>query len=509
MSDRATSLLEAREVANSFGPVRALKSATIEVAPGEVHALLGANGAGKSTLVKVLSGVIRPDSGSIAVNGSEVRVQSPAQAGRVGLAPVFQDPALVPDLTVAQNLRLTRAPVDEVRERFREMDLELDFSALVAEVPLPMLRMLDLARALARDPQLLVLDEITAALPSDLAERVYEVMRAWREQGRSVLFITHRLAEVIAICDRATVLRDGSDVGTLIPEKGGEEKIVGYMLGPEVGAAEARAAESNADGAGADERERILAPAGRDGAALEVRDLGIGAIRGVSFSLRPGEILGVAALEGQGQDDLFAALAGERKPDTGEIVVSGRPLQARHPFDAIRAGLVFIPADRLHALLPQRSVRENIASPRYNRILRWGPINMADERRRVRAAIDALQIDTRAARQVRRLSGGNQQKVTIARWLASGFQTLLCFDPTRGIDVGTKRQVYDLLRRLAGEGAAVLFFSSELTEFPFVCDRVVSLFDGRITAEIPGAAADEATLLHSMHGLVDTTEPAT
>jgi ribose transport system ATP-binding protein len=196
-------------------------------------------------------------------------------------------------------------------------------------------------------------------------------------------------------------------------------------------------------------------------------------------------------------------LSGEATPTSGSIRARGRELRARHPYDAIRAGVVLVPADRLRALLPQRSVRENIASPRYNRLRRWGAINMRDEGRRVRDAVDALQIDVRAGRQVQRLSGGNQQKVTIARWLASGFLTMLCFDPTRGIDVGTKRQVYALLRRLADDGSAVLFFSSELTEFPLVCDRVLTLFGGRITADLLGAAADEATLLRAMHGLVE------
>jgi ribose transport system ATP-binding protein len=188
--------------------------------------------------------------------------------------------------------------------------------------------------------------------------------------------------------------------------------------------------------------------------------------------------------------------------------VGGRGLSPRHPYDAIRRGVVLVPADRLLALLPQRSVRENIAAPRYNSLRRWGPIDLRAESRRVREAIDRLQIDTRAQRQVRRLSGGNQQKVTIARWLASGFQTLLCFDPTRGIDIGTKRQVYSLLRELASEGAAILFFSSELAEFPLVCDRVVTLYGGRLTAELQGPAADEASLLRAMHGLVDESEAA-
>jgi ribose transport system ATP-binding protein len=310
-----------------------------------------------------------------------------------------------------------------------------------------------------------------------------------------VLFITHRLKEVIASCDRATILRDGGAVATMVPQEGGEERIVEYMLGPEAARAAASAAEQDADAAS---RVRPSRPT-----TLEVDALAVGQIRAASFALAAGEVLGIAALEGQGQDDLFAVLSGERPADAGEVRVNGKPLKARHPYDAIRAGVVLVPADRLQALLPQRSVRENIAAPRYNRLARWGAINVRDETRRVREAVDALQIDVRAGRQVRRLSGGNQQKVTIARWLASGFATMLCFDPTRGIDVGTKRQIYALLRRLADEGAAVLFFSSELAEFPLVCDRVLTLFGGEITAEVPGPAADEATLLRAMHGLVE------
>src|SRR5205807_3044538 len=275
-----------------YGRVVALRSATLSVEPGEVHALLGANGGGKSTRVKVLTGVGRQDGGTIRVGGSEVQVASPAAAARIGLAPVFQDPALVPDLTVAQNLRLTHASVDAVRERMRAMELDVDLSEQAGDVPLPMLRMLDLARALTRDPQLLLLDAITAALPSDLAERVFAVMRDWRERGRPVLFITHRLAEVIASCDRATVLRDGHAVGTLEPQKGGEERIVEYMLGPEAAKAEARAAELEETEAAPPPRERVAAGAG-DRPALEVVDLRVGAVDGVSFALRPGEVLGV------------------------------------------------------------------------------------------------------------------------------------------------------------------------------------------------------------------------
>ena len=502
MSEPEAPLLEVRDVAKKYGPVVALRAANLSVAQGEIHALLGANGAGKSTLVKCLTGVVRPDSGAIAMSAAPVRPRSPERAARLGLAPVFQDPALVSDLSVAQNLRLTRTSGDAVKTQLAQMEIAVDFKELAGDLPLPVLRMLDLARALTRDPQLLILDEITAALPSDLADRVFAVMRQRREQGRSVLFITHRLAEVIATCDRATVFRDGADVGTMIPREGGEARIVEMMLGPEAARAEVAAAELS------EEEVPAAAKAGRPAAVaaepvLVLDDVRAGGVQGVSFELRPAEVLGLAALEGQGQDDLFEALSGQRKLDGGEIRVRGQSFRARHPYDAIRRGLVLVPADRLQALLPQRSVSENIAAPRYSSPRRWGPIPMREERKRVRGAVDALDIDLRAGRQVRRLSGGNQQKVTIARWLASGFAVLLCNDPTRGIDVGTKRQVYGLLRELADRGAAILFFSSELTEFPLVCDRVLTLYGGRITAELPGPAADEASLLQAMHGLVE------
>jgi ribose transport system ATP-binding protein len=477
----------------------ALKSADLVVEPGEIHALLGANGAGKSTLVKILTGVIRHDSGTIQVNGQDVRIGSPASARKVGFAPVFQDPALLPDLTVAQNMRLTRTPITGVREWLERMELTVDLTEMTVDLPLPTLRMLDLARALASDPQLLMLDEITAALPSDLAEKVFTVMREWRDRGRSVLFISHRLAEVTALCDRASVLRDGRTVGTLVPKPGEEEKIVELMLGE----SRTKLAQEIESAVGESETPAVEVAATSGETQLEVRNLVVGDDpNGVSFSLRAGEILGVAALEGQGQDRLFDYLAGERKPSGGgEMLVGGKPFRPRHPFEAIRSGVVLVPADRILALLPQRPIRENIAAPLYNRISRWGPINRGDENRRVQNAIERLSIDTRAQRQARRLSGGNQQKLTLARWLAAGFTTMLCFDPTRGIDVGTKRQIYALLRELAEAGAAILLFTSELPEIQLVCDRTIVVYRGAVTGEMPASEADEPALLKAAHGL--------
>jgi ribose transport system ATP-binding protein len=490
------SLLTVRDIAKSYGPVVALRSADLVVEPGEIHALLGANGAGKSTLVKILTGVVTPDSGEIAVAGSVVRIGSPRRARSAGLAPVFQDPALMPDLTVAQNMRLTGADWRAVQASLADMELEVDPDELVSDLPLATLRMIDLARALSFDPQLLLLDEITAALPSDLAERVFIAARDLRDRGRSVLFISHRLGEVTLICDRATVLRDGRAVGTLTPSQGAEGKIVELMLG------ESQEAIAEEVEAAADVEAQSDGPP-----ALSVRGLRLSeeAPDGVDIDVRAGEIVGVAALEGQGQDTLFDLLSGRRRVRQGTVERSGRSVRMRDPYDAIRAGMVLVPSDRLLALLPQRSVRENIAAPLYTPPQRWGPLNARRERTKVDDAIGRLQIDTRAQRQARRLSGGNQQKLTIARWLAGGFDVLLCFDPTRGIDVGTKRQIYALLREVAAAGAAVLLFTSELPEIQLVCDRVVVLAGGAVSDRLPASQATESRLLRSAHGLVEET----
>jgi ribose transport system ATP-binding protein len=484
-------LLQTTAVAKAFGPVVALRAVDLSVAPGEVHALLGANGAGKSTLVKILTGVLHHDAGTVAVNGEQVQLRSPTEARERGLAPVYQDPAMVGDLTVEQNLRLTGADPAKVRHELAEMDLDgLDLDEQVRDIPLPFLRMLDLARALAFDPQLLVLDEITAALPPDLSERVFAIMTRWKRRNRSVLFISHRLAEVREHCDMCTILRDGRDVASFHPgQEGGEAQIVAAML--------AEASEAVRDEA----RERVARAGTEPTPRLVVRDLLIDRQdAGVSLEVPAGEVLGVVALEGQGQDRLFEILSGNVRAAGGEILVDGQPLRARHPYDAIRRGVVLVPSNRLLALLPQRPIRENIAAPLFNRVGRWGPINVGRERRQVKEAVTRLSIDTRAAAQARRLSGGNQQKLTIGRWLAAGFRTLLLFDPTRGIDVGTKHQIYDLIRELADGGAAILMFTSELREVGLVCDRAAVLHNGAIVAEMPPSAS-ETDLLTAAHGL--------
>lgn len=492
---KSTPLLATKGIAKRYGSVVALRSVDLTVKPGEIHALLGANGAGKSTLVKILSGVFPADSGTIAVNGVSVRLRKPADSTRDGLATVFQDPALIPDLTIEQNLRISKLDETEIRVWLERMGLgDLDFDLMVRDLPLALLRLLDLSRALALDPQLLMLDEITAALTTDQADYVFDVMREWKGRNRSVLFISHRLGEVLEICDEATILRNGRDVESLAPGEGGEARLVTAMLGE---VAEAAIEQGPAVPEAADTSDRAV--------VLEARDLVRGdKVSGVSFQLRAGEILGLAALEGQGQDQLFQVLSGDHRANSGELLVNGRRLRPRSPYDAIRNGLALVPADRKAALLPQRSVRENVSLPLYDRVGRWFGL-VGDETERVDRAVDRLDIDVRAGSQVQRLSGGNQQKVTVGRWLASGFETLLCFDPTRGIDIQTKAQIYDLLRELADEGAAIFLYTSELVEIPLVCDRVLVMYNGQIVHEQEAATATEESLLTAAHGLEEAS----
>ena len=484
-------LLEATGLVKTYGAVRALRNGSLSLRPGEVHALMGANGAGKSTLVKILTGAIRPTAGKIVIRGKERTVRSPDDARRAGLVSVYQEPSLIPDLDVASNLRLTRTPVEPFRHWVRELGVpDLSLDDIARDVPLAIQRVLDLARAIAIEPDVLLLDEMTAALPANLAERVIDVVRQQTETGRSVIFISHRFLEISALCDRATILRDGETVGVIDIGPDVEDRIVELMLGERIvrkhGAAVAAEARPHAEGK----------------TRLGVRNLSVGAkLTDVSFDLHDGEVAGVVALEGQGQDELFAALAGSIRPSSGTIEVDGEKVRFNEPRDAIEHGIAYVPGDRSDALLMHRSVRENIALPFSAGLRQWGPIHMRRERTTVLTAIERLQIDTRAQGEARRLSGGNQQKVTIARWIAADARTILCFDPTRGIDVRTKTQIYALVRQLAAQGKSVLYYTSELEEIQLVCDRAIAIFGGKIVDVLPVEIADEVALTRAAYGL--------
>jgi len=482
------SLLSIKGLEKSYGSVVALKNANFEVSPGEIHALLGANGAGKSTLVKILTGVITSNNGTISLNGKQLTFSSPDDARKNGVAPVFQDPALIPDISIQRNLTLTGTNEARFVSELALMGLKVNLNEIAANIELPLLRMIDLARALSHDPELLILDEITAALPIDLAEKVITVMNNQKAKGKSVIFISHRLAEIEEICDRATVLRDGINVDTFEASQGSEERIVQAMLGEKNkrNSNEARTSRSSLS-------SQTL---------LEIKSISGGKhLKDLSFTIKKGEVLGVAALEGQGQDLLFEILAGESNPESGEILVNGKKVAFSHPSDAINLGISYVPGDRKSALMPQRSIRENLALTRFRGITKWGVINSKDEEVRVDDAVSSLQIDTRAKSQVKRLSGGNQQKVTIGRWVTTGFDLLLCFDPTRGIDVGTKQQIYELVREFADQGKSVLLFTSELREIQLACDRAIVIYEGRVQADLPIEKCDEENLLNAAHGI--------
>lgn len=482
-------LMTAKGVSKSYGAVLALKSVDLEVRPGESHALLGANGAGKSTFVKILTGVVSQNSGTLEMDDGPLNLANPHQGLGRGIASVFQDPALVPDLTVVENCQLTGTSVQRLVTELDRMGLgALDLREKASRIPLPFQRMIDLARALSHEPRLLVLDEITAALPRDLAEKVFNVMAEHTSRGGAVLFISHRLDEVIRHCTMCTVFRDGHTVASFVPSEGGEQRIVSSMLGSD---------------ASVDRSDFISrTPIGSGESFLSLAAVTSGQATQITFDVYSGEVVGLIALEGQGQDDLFSCLAGERRAVSGTMTLRGKDLKARHPSDAIKKGMVLVPSDRMTALLPQRPIHETIALPLRAPWQRWGPFSLSKERNLVRSVVERLSIDTRAASQSRRLSGGNQQKLTIGRWLAAGFDTLLLFDPTRGIDIGAKHQIYDLIRDLAADGKAIFMYTSELREANLVCDRILVLRQGTIVGSL-SPEATEKQMLQAMYGVID------
>ncbi|MEJ6748185.1 MAG: sugar ABC transporter ATP-binding protein [Yoonia sp.] len=492
----STELLNASGVAKNFGAVQALSDATLNVCAGQVVALMGANGAGKSTFVKILTGAIKPSGGRVLIRGKEAWVGSPAAARASGLVTVYQEPSLIPDLNLAENLRLTDINADAFRTYAEALgQTNLSLRAMISDLPLATLRIIDLARALASNPDVLLLDEITAALPTDLVERVLRVVRQKADEGCGIIYISHRFTEISELCDTATVLRDGRTVGDLAIEPGVENRVIELMLGAKIDLNTRRHVTRKT-------KPGVLPHLSVSGLKVAPK------LDDVSFDLYPGEVLGVVALEGQGQDELFDALAGFVRPNQGEIKVKSIPRAFFHPADAIASGLTLVPGDRAEALLSERSVHENVALPFSSKICNWGPLKLRHEKARVEQAIKRLQIDTRAKGEVQRLSGGNQQKVTIGRWLAKGVDTLLLFDPTRGIDVRTKRQIYPLVRELAANGSAILFYTSELQEVKLACDRVMIIFNGQVVDIIDAADADESTLIRAAYGLSGKKEVA-
>jgi len=462
---------------------------------GEVHALVGENGAGKSTMIKILSGVLRPDAGTLEVRGSPVTFRNPHDARALGVGTVFQELTLMPWMTVAENLFLRNEPqgrtgliqrrrlaarADEV---FGRLGIEgIDPYELPAGLSLAHRQVIEIARALLGDPDILFLDEPTSALAEQEVDWLFALVRSLREHGKCVIFTSHRWGEVANLADRITVFRNGEHVATR--DRLTEGEAVTLMTGRTIDRMYP-------------ERQPVA-----EGlpAALEVRDLRGERVQGVSFTLRRGEILGVGGLAGQGQRDLFMTLFGAHRQTGGELLIDGKAQRIRKPSDAIRQrmGIALVPEDRkTEGLMLPMSVRDNLTLAVLGRVAFYGVLKPRTEQAYVRRAVQRLHVQTTrpSVQEVATLSGGNQQKVLIGRWLIAQSDVLLLFDITRGVDVGTKHDIYELMMELVAEGKSLLFYSSETEEMARLCHRVLVMREGRIAAELAGEAADAEAIV--------------
>jgi ABC-type sugar transport system ATPase subunit len=488
-------LLEVNNLTRRFPGVTAVAGVDFTLRAGEVHALLGENGAGKSTFIKMLGGAIRPDGGTIRLNGQAVEFHSPAEALAAGIAIIYQELVLCPHLSVAENVLMGHLP--------RRNGLAIDWpetqrrvAALLAQlgVSLPLQRpvrrlstaqqqLVEIAKALSRDSRILVLDEPSAALGQRDLEHLFDVITRLRMQGVAIVYISHRLEEVFAIADRVTVLKDGRLIGSWPIGEVTMPRLVRAMTGRELGVLSTPIDEE----------------AGK--VRLAVRGLGrSGAFHDVSLSVRAGEIVGIAGLVGSGRSELLRAIFGADQPDEGEIAVDGLAVRFHSPAQALRRGLGLLPEDRkTQGLLLNRSLRENIALASLRRYTRLGILRPEREEWVVRGLMEQLRIAARGPSQpVMTLSGGNQQKVVLARWLARQCGILLFDEPTRGVDVGAKEEIYRLIQALAAAGAAVLIVSSELKELFAICPRILVMREGRLSGEFSGATLREEDVVDAM-----------
>jgi ribose transport system ATP-binding protein len=478
----------------SFPGVRALEQARFELRPGEVHALVGENGAGKSTLMKVLAGIYGSDAGRILFKGAPVQIDSPRAAQKLGISIIHQELNLMPHLTVAQNIFIGREPrrwmrffLDEkaidrdARRLLARLELALDPSARLAELTVAKQQLVEIAKALSYNAEVLIMDEPTAALTGAEVDDLFRIIRELRREGVGVVYISHRLEELPIIADRITVMRDGRHVETLNTRDSTREQLIRAMVGRTLYE-------------GAPEVSEVREPE----VVLEVRNLRRGRVlRDVSFSARRGEIIGFAGLVGAGRTEVARAIFGADPIDSGEIRVRGKRVRIRSPRDAVREGIAYLSEDRKRfGLLLGMDVETNIVLGTLRRFLRrLGWVDTEKTRETARRYVELLQIRTPSVKQrVRNLSGGTQQKVVISKWLLADTDILIFDEPTRGIDVGAKSEIYRLLNDLARQGKTVLLISSELPEILRMSHRIIVMCEGRITGELPGGATGEQIL---------------
>jgi len=490
-------VLALRHAAKAFGAVQALVDGSIELYPGEAHALVGENGAGKSTMVKILAGVHQPDAGELLVDGAPVTLHGPAAAQAAGIAVIYQEPTLFPDLTVAENMFIRRQPLRSGRRIdgramraaaaaiFARLGVPLDPARIARGLSIADQQVVEIGKALSLDARVIVMDEPTAALSAAEVDRLFAVIRALREHGAAVLFISHRLEEIFATCQRVTVMRDGRQV--LSREVAGlaAADLVRAMVG----------------------RELAERPAGAHGTPgeplLAVRRLTReGVFTDISLTVRAGEIVALAGLVGSGRSEVARAIFGIDRYDAGSVTVRGRALRRGSPTGAMAAGVGFVPEDRRQqGLIMDMSVQRNVALASLRRLRRAGLIRSSAERRLAADWAARLKIKYgRLGDPVSMLSGGNQQKVVLAKWLGRRPAVLIVDEPTRGIDVATKAEVHQLLLRLARDGVGVLMISSELPEVLRVSDRILVMREGRLAAEFRHADASEEEIMAAATG---------
>jgi rhamnose transport system ATP-binding protein len=484
-------LLSAVAIAKSFAGVQALKGVSLELRAGEVHALVGENGAGKSTLIKIITGAVQPDSGTLTVGDTLVQHQNPAHAKSLGIAAVYQQPALFPDLTVAENIAFGleaggvwrrvdwNARVGIARELLERAGADIDPARTVSTLSMPEQQIVEIAKAIGAKARILILDEPTASLTGREVERLFRVIRALRDEGNGIIYISHRLEEIASIADRVTVLRDGQSIATRHLRDLEPAELIRLMVGRDIAAVFPK-------------REVPIGDV-----VLEVRGLQSPAIHDVSFAVRRGEILGLAGLVGAGRTELAETLFGLTPAEGGEILLNGTAVRIQSPSDAIGLKIGYLPEDRRqHGVVLEMAIAANISMANLGAVSRIGLIDDGEERSMARRFVDQLRVKTPSLyAETGSLSGGNQQKIALARWLAIEPEVLILDEPTQGVDIGSKSEIHQMMVDLAGKGMAIVMISSELPEILGMSDRIAVMLGGRIAGILSRAEAAQERVL--------------
>lgn len=486
------SLLLAQGINKRFGGVAALTAARFELDRGEVHALMGENGAGKSTLARILAGLVRPDSGQIALDGQDVSPANPLDAQQLGIGIIHQELDLFPHLTVGENLVIANLRFAEGRlvdgtavEAFcrpflRQVGLDVGADVWAGSLSIAQQQLLGIARALSMDCRILLMDEPTSALSEDAAERLFSLIATLKSQGVAIVYVSHKMDEIFRLCDRVTVLRDGETIGTRAVASTDRAELIRMMVGRTIEAAPPRWARSTSGPV-----------------ALSVSRLTTGKLRDVSFDLYRGEVLGVAGLVGAGRSELGAALFGLDRIRQGELTLKGAPFRPSGPGQAQAAGIGLVPEDRKQqGLMLQMSVRENSTLSVLSRLSRWGFVRSGREKDLFVPVADRLRLKCASADDaISSLSGGNQQKALLARWIFADPDVLFLDDPARGIDVAAKEDIYRLIQELSASGKSILLASSELPELMRCCHRIMVLREGRVCGMFPAHSATQEDIM--------------